>query len=51
MYGKIGTTAFLALPAGSLAVSGLGVLWYVVAGCTVAAATLALARLLPRREE
>ena len=50
MYGKLGSTAFLAVPAGLAASGGLGTLWYVVAACTLLAASFALARLLPRRE-
>ena len=50
MYGRLDTAAFLAVPAGVAASGGLGTLWYVVAGCTLLAAGLALARLLPRRE-
>jgi hypothetical protein len=44
VYGKLGSTAFLAMPAGAMALGGLGTHWYAVAGCTL------LARLLPRRE-
>lgn len=50
MYGKLGSTALLAIPAGAVTLGGLGTLWYVVAGCTLLAAGFALARLLPRRE-
>lgn len=50
MYGKLGSTAVLTMPAGALAMGGLGTLWYVVAACTLLAAGFALARLLPRRE-
>ncbi len=50
MYGKLGSTAFLAMPAGAAAVGGLGTLWYAVAACTLLAAGFAMARLLPRRE-
>lgn len=45
-----GSTAFLAMPAGTMAVNGPGVLWYVVAGCALLAAGLTLTGLLPRRE-
>ena len=50
MYGKLGSTAFLAMPAGATAPGGLGTLWYTVAACTLLAAGLALIRLLPRRQ-
>lgn len=50
MYGKLGSTAFLAAPAGALAGGGLGTLWCAVAVCTLLAAVFAAARLLPRRE-
>lgn len=50
MYGKLGSTAFLAMPASAVSVGGLGVLWYVVAATTLLAAGFALVRLLPRRE-
>ncbi|WP_300017331.1 hypothetical protein [Pseudonocardia sp.] len=50
MYGKLGSTALVAMPAGATALGGLGTLWYVVAACTLLAAGLALLRLLPRRE-
>ena len=49
MYGKPGSTAFLAMPAGALAFTGLQALWYVVAGLTLIAAAFAVSRLLPRR--
>lgn len=49
MYGKLGSTAFLAMPAGALAFPGLQILWYVVAGFTLVAAGFAVWRLLPRR--
>ncbi len=49
MYGKCGGTTMAMMPAGMIAVGGLDVLWYVVAGCTLLAATLAVGRLLPRR--
>jgi hypothetical protein len=50
VYGKLGSTAFLALPAGALATDGLGTLWYAVAACTLLAAGFAAVRLIPRRE-
>lgn len=50
MYGKLGSTALLAVPAGVFASGGLGTLWLVVAACTLLAAGCALARLVPRRE-
>ena len=49
MYGKLGSTTIMAMPAGALTFGGLGVLWYVVAGCTLLAAGLAVARMLPRK--
>lgn len=49
MYGKLGSTTFLAAPAGALACTGMDVLWYVVAGFTLVAAGFAVGRLLPRR--
>ncbi len=49
MYGKLGSTAFVAMPAGALAFSDLQVLWYLAAGFTVLAAAFAAWRLLPRR--
>ncbi|MBN9098409.1 MULTISPECIES: hypothetical protein [unclassified Pseudonocardia] len=51
MYGKLGSTAFLATPAGALACTGLDALWYVVAGFTLVAAGFAVGRLLPRRRK
>lgn len=50
MYGKLGSTSFVAMPAGAMAFGGLELLWYAVAGCTLIAAGFALARMLPRRE-
>ncbi|WP_379615163.1 hypothetical protein [Pseudonocardia sp. GCM10023141] len=50
MYGKCGSTSLAAMPAGAIAFGGMDVLWYVVAGCTLLAALLAVIRLWPRRE-
>lgn len=50
MYGKLGSTSIVAMPAGTLVVGGIETLWYVVAACTLLAAVLALLRMLPRRE-
>jgi len=47
MYCKIGNTAFFVAPAGAATAGGLGAMWWVVAICTLVAATLALMRLLP----
>jgi hypothetical protein len=50
VYGRLGNTSLLAMPAGAVALGGMEILWYVVAGCTLLAAGLALVRLLPRRK-
>jgi hypothetical protein len=50
VYGKLGSTTVLALPAGAALGAGMHALWHVVAACTLLAAWGALTRLLPRRE-
>lgn len=50
MYGKLGSTSLVVVPAGAAGITGLEVLWYVVAAATLVAATFAVLRLLPRRK-
>jgi hypothetical protein len=50
MYSKAGTVIAGGVPAGVLAYTGIGTLWYVVVAFTLMAAGFAVLRLAPRRK-